>query len=100
MSASQAMDWLIFRMAKKMNKFQNSKGAINNKLVKDLNNVQLDDKLTQQEKQKKYTELGLGVSLLHVYFKDLGVIKYTREESYGIVDLIGTILVHKLIANI
>ena len=84
------MDWLMFRMAKKMNKFKNSKGSINNKLVKDLNNVQLDAKLTEQEKQKKYTELGLGVSLLHVYFKDLGAIKYTREESYGIVDLIGT----------
>ena len=79
----------MFRMSKKINKFQDSKGNIVNKLVKDLNNVQLNNKLSIEEKQKKYTELGLGVSLLHVYFKDIGTIRYTREESYGVIDLIG-----------
>ena len=93
LSATQAIDWLIFRMAKKFEKFQDTKGIITNKLVKDLNNTLLDDKMTLEDKQKKYADHGLGMSLLHVYFKDLGVIKYTREESYGAIDLIGNIMI-------
>ena len=89
LSATQAMDWLIYRMSKGVDKFQDSKGQIGNKLINLVKQLQDDDRQTIEEKQKKFTDLGYGASLIHIYFKDLGVIRYQREESYGIIDLIG-----------
>ena len=28
-------------------------------------------------------------TLMHIYFKELGVVKYQRDELYGIMDVIG-----------
>ena len=93
LSATQAIDWLTYRMSKGLDKFQDAKGKIGNKLVNMVQQVQNDDKQTIEEKQKMYAELGLGASLVHVYFKDLGVIRYQREESYGVMDLIGRLII-------
>ena len=72
-----------------MNKFKNSKGKITNKLASDIYEIQMNKDMTTKEKMEKYDMLGIGASLVHIYFKDLGIIRYTREESYSIVDLIG-----------
>ena len=34
-------------------------------------------------------QLITGMSLVHVYFKELEVVKYSKQENYGIMDLIG-----------
>ena len=79
-------------MSKGIDNFRDSKGKIGNKLVNMVKQIQDDKKQTIEEKQKMFTDLGLGASLVHVYFKDLGVIRYQREESYGIIDLIGRLI--------
>ena len=76
-------------MNKDINKFKNSKGKITNKLASDIYETQMDKDMTTKEKKEKYDMLGIGASLVHIYFKDLGIIRYTREESYSVVDLIG-----------
>ena len=76
-------------MNKDINKFKNSKGKITNKLANDIYETQMDKDMTTKEKKEKYDMLGIGASLVHIYFKDLGIIRYTREESYSVVDLIG-----------
>ena len=76
-------------MNKDINKFKNSKGKITNKLANDIYETQMNKDMTTKEKMEKYDMLGIGASLVHIYFKDLGIIRYTREESYSVVDLIG-----------
>ena len=44
------------------------------------------------EMTETYTELKAQLedgTLLHVHFKQLGITKYSRQELYGIMDLIG-----------
>ena len=89
LTAEQATDWLRKKMNKDINKFKNSKGKITNKLASDIYETQMDKDMTTKEKKEKYDMLGIGASLVHIYFKDLGIIRYTREESYSVVDLIG-----------
>lgn len=38
---------------------------------------------------ENYQAIRNSYSLIHIYFKDLGGVKYSREELYGIMDLIG-----------
>ena len=37
----------------------------------------------------KKEQLRTNLSLVHIYFKELGVVKYERDERYGIMDVIG-----------
>jgi hypothetical protein len=39
---------------------------------------------------KKLVALTDDLCLVHVYFKELGIVKYQRDELYGIMDVIGT----------
>ena len=48
-----------------------------------------DDNMNEDDKMSKATEIGSQTSLIHVYFKELEVIKYSKQENYGIMDLIG-----------
>lgn len=47
----------------------------------------------EAKKLLKYTnqflDLKTNASLVHIYFKELGVVKYSRDELYGIMDVIG-----------
>ena len=35
-----------------------------------------------------------GMSLIHVYFKELEVLKYSKQENYAAIDLIGKTFLH------
>ena len=35
------------------------------------------------------TSMKNSMSLVHIYFKELGIVKYSREELYSIMDVIG-----------
>ena len=39
-----------------------------------------------------------GMSLIHVYFKELEVLKYSKQENYAAIDLIGMIFLHIMCA--
>ncbi len=39
--------------------------------------------------QQSYKSYKMDTTLVHIFFKDLGVVKYSREELYGIMDVIG-----------
>ena len=63
------------------------------KPIKDLNK-----KIAEYEEMDRNTtglrsllrEIKTSSSLVHIYFKELGIIKYSRNELYGIMDVIGT----------
>lgn len=38
---------------------------------------------------KKLKELEANTTLVHIYFKELGIIRYLKDELYGILDVIG-----------
>jgi hypothetical protein len=42
-----------------------------------------------EEKEETDDQLFEGMSLVHVYFKDLEIVKYSKQENYGMMDLIG-----------
>ena len=75
----------------KTKKFENSKGKIINNLVKKIADVVKDDSLEKQTKNAEKRTLADGLSLIHVYFKELEVVKYSKEENYGLMELIGKI---------
>ena len=77
-------------MAKnKIKKFENSKGKILNKLVKKIAEKYDEATLSDEDKQSSFDLLGSGISLIHVYFKDLEAVKYSKEENFGLMELIG-----------
>lgn len=60
-----------------------------NDQVKKIVGVMENTDLNPEEKDTKYEALGEKISLVHVYFKELEVVKYSKQENYGIMDLIG-----------
>ena len=74
-------------------KYYNSRGkCCNNDQVKKIMDVEKSETKSQADKQTAYDELGSQVSLIHVYFKELEAVKYSKQENYGIMDLIGKLL--------
>lgn len=50
------------------------------------------NQLTDEEKRKRHDklmELKGNFSVAHMFFKDHGIVKYSRDELYGIMDVIG-----------
>ena len=39
--------------------------------------------------QDSVLEVLSNVTPMHIYFKELGVVQYSRDELYGIMDVIG-----------
>ena len=44
---------------------------------------------SNEEKTIAETVLGSQISLIHVYFKQLEVVQISKQENYGVMDLIG-----------
>ena len=58
------------------------------KLIQNSNNKSLP-LCKRQMYMNKYHAHEQNFSMVHFYFKELGIIKYSRDELYGITDLIG-----------
>ena len=43
-----------------------------------------------KEAQKRIEDYQTTTSLVHIYFKQLGIVKYIKDERYGIMDVICT----------
>ena len=39
--------------------------------------------------REQIDEVHYNATLIHIYFKELGVVKYSRDELFGIIDVIG-----------
>ena len=39
--------------------------------------------------RERIDELHYNASVVHIYFKELGVVKYSRDELFGLIDVIG-----------
>ena len=39
--------------------------------------------------REQIDELHYNASVVHIYFKELGVVKYSRDELFGLIDVIG-----------
>ena len=48
------------------------------------------DRYMLEEYEKDIAELQMNSSLVHIYFKELGVVKYSRDELFGLIDVVGT----------
>ena len=76
----------------KIKKFENSKNRTVNKLVGKIAAVDENHTMSNEEKKNAFIRLGNGLSLIHVYFKHLEAVKYSREENYGLMDVIGKLV--------
>ena len=47
-----------------------------------------------QHESSDAAKLVEGMSLIHVYFKELEVLKYSKQENYAAIDLIGMTFLH------
>ena len=84
-----ALKWLRKKYnSKTEKKFQNSKG-------KCCANTQVKKFVASQDDEIEGL-FGKKMSLVHVYFKDLEVTKFSKQENFGIMDLIGIILANDI----
>ena len=86
------VDWLEKKYKKSKEKFYNTKGecCANTQVKNFVTERGLDENSTDttfdQEKSEKLME---GMSIIHVYFKELEVVMYRKQENFGTIDLIG-----------
>ena len=52
------------------------------------------DSPQQKELLNIYDQASQKFTMVHFYFKDLGIVKYSRDELYGWNDVIGTLISH------
>ena len=85
------VNWLEKKYAKSKEKFYNSKGAccLNTQVKNFVKERGLDDSATDTAGYGASDKLTTGMSIIHVYFKELEVVLYTKQENFGIIDLIG-----------
>ena len=48
----------------------------------------------QKELLNIYDQASQKFTMVHFYFKDLGIVKYSRDELYGWNDVIGTLITY------
>ena len=80
--------WDKYSDVKHRAKFLNGDGQIINGLFQQIRNVQ-ESSFTPVNKTAMLAKLGVNLTMMHIYFKSLGVTQYQREENYGIMDVIG-----------
>ena len=85
------VNWLEKKYAKSKEKFYNSKGAccLNTQVKSFVKERDLDNSATDTAGYGASDKLTTGMSIIHVYFKELEVVLYTKQENFGIIDLIG-----------
>ena len=88
-----AVSWLEKRYTAETDKmFENRQGRCcsNNQVTKVVDWMEyFDNNGNEEEKIKLEEKLGAQMSLIHIYFKELEVVKYSKQENYGTMDLIG-----------
>ena len=47
------------------------------------------DKPRLMNYREQIDEVHYNASVVHIYFKELGVVKYSRDELFGLIDVIG-----------
>ena len=71
-------------------KFENSQHkCCLNEQVKKYVDILYDPGKSKEEKKNEAGMMGSYMSLIHIYFKDLEAVKYSVQENYGIMDMIG-----------
>ena len=91
------VQWLEKKYKKSQENFYNTKGkCCANAKVKDfvlqreLDHPDMTENNTaSQGRTNDASTLVEGMSLIHVYFKELEVVKYSKQENYAAIDLIG-----------
>ena len=85
------VDWLEKKYKKSKEKFYNAKGSccLNTHVKKFVKERDLDNSETDTAGYGGSEKLMEGMSIIHVYFKELEVVLYTKQENFGIIDLIG-----------
>ena len=85
------VNWLEKKYKKSKEKFYNTKGSccLNTQVKNFVKERGLDDSDTDTAGYGASDKLMTGMSIIHVYFKELEVVLYTKQENFGIIDLIG-----------
>ena len=86
------VNWLEKKYKKSKEKFYNAKGTccLNKQVKNFVNERGLENNVTNTIIDNGSSEkLMEGMSIIHVYFKELEVVLYTKQENFGIIDLIG-----------
>ena len=59
-------------------------------LTEQINNQTKKNQEKKKEKlQNLYTNIVNSSSIVHIYFKELGIVKYSKDQLYGALDVIG-----------
>ena len=80
--------WDTYLKKKNTAKFLNDEGTIINGLLRQINNTR-NGELSEDNKTAMIAKLGANLTMMHIYFKNLGITQYERAENYGIMDVIG-----------
>ena len=85
-----AVKWLQKKIKKSEAMFYNTEGkCCANTQVKNFVKSKNDTPTTGQAATDFENKFANGLSLVHVYFKELEIVKYSKQENYGMMDLIG-----------
>ena len=69
-------------------------------LTEQINNQTKKNQEKKKEKLKKlYSNIVNSSSIVHIYFKELGIVKYSKDQLYGALDVIGEEFFSNLLFN-
>ena len=93
MLAVKATNFVLDTYLKKNNtaKFLNDEGTIINGLLGQFKDIR-NGEFSEDNKTAMIAKLGANLTMMHIYFKNLGITQYERAENYGIMDVIGSII--------
>ena len=80
-------DSVIFERLKK--DYKPVKSLVEKMAELENNQTTRKNRVMLEKLQGRLAELEGNASLVHIYFKELGIIKYTKDELYGAMDVIG-----------
>ena len=58
-------------------------------LTEQINNQTKKQTKKKEKLQKLYMNIVNSSSVVHIYFKELGIVKYSKDQLYGALDVIG-----------
>ena len=94
------VNWLEKKYKKSKEKFYNTKNkcCLNTQVKNFVKERGLDDNATDLSPPdfNASEKLMNGMSIIHVYFKELEVVLYKKQENFAIIDLIGKLVSIKL----
>ena len=60
-------------------------------LTEQINNQTKKQTKKKEKLQKLYMNIVNSSSVVHIYFKELGIVKYSKDQLYGALDVIGEV---------